>query len=611
MSTKPNTYGDPSITSSWLRGNIPTIVDSTSDSEANRHNVFLVGRSLLKASEVTNGSPSEPAAPLDTTDGKILHTDQYVYFHLSYDALASSTTPPSTTPVASTKKRLSFRSSFITAVGDAVNYAPANFILGTKGAAVEHGKMQPFTLSPVLDNATNLKSLNYGTNSNPLLNAYDATASGSGSAMYLVPQGTQSIEQFGAAPIVGNSAQSLDFSTKQPSAATNKPNLPPHLAYTGVWYKAYSTEAEAMDPSAKSNLWHVTNPLKNAPPASKLSNALLTGGPADTVQLGGFTEGGGSLPNYIDDGANNPPKAHFEQSPTAIDLYESKSVLTSQDYVDMFADVNDIGNVLENWGLSEMEFMFVPVQASIVYSGNNSPSLGCYTSKLLSGLIEFQEFATSPLGDTLNYADPYIGSIFPTGCITPNASGWLHSSDANATIFNDCLLMDTHECTTTGDVSGYWYPYCTGAQSCGTNNCFGNCPNDSTGNHVTCARDYGYTETSNNGSTFWSCSPTVPNDPSGGASGTSSTATYIVLGIIIFFVVAIIAFLVFWFWSRSRKTTPKVQPTVDYGNSTTYKSGTDYRQTSRMDDMDADFARMASPNTVTSSGYGANNRTYI
>jgi len=544
MSTTPLVYGDPSLSGSWARGIIPTIVNSSSVAEKNRNQVFVVGRAKVNAAVLNNiQAPLVADPPLDAND---VTTDQYIYFHLVYEPMASSLSPPSQTVVAG-PKRLAFISQYILQSNTGPSFTPVPFILNTSGTPVAGGNAQAFTLAPIgLTNPNAVPNLNYTLGPTYNTSAYDASTLPK-TPFFLAPQGTDSIK------IYKDDGEGV-ISTPIDSLAALSPNLEPQFAYTGVWYKTYisASAAQAELPNT-SNLWHVFNPFKNS------VNGLFTGILSQTqVQLAPFTGGGQVLPVYVE-GTGTPP--NFSQSPTATLVYNNAqpNPLTLAQCVEMTADINDVGNVMANWGLDEMEIMLIPVQSSIFYSGGTSPSFGCYTSFPVNSLAQFQSFVSTAYNQPLSYIDPVSGEpVLTKGCTNNTTNNWLSTSLLTNTPtkvyeFNNCMLTSSSQCNTTSTgADGFWYQYCTGNEICGSNNCLGNCPPTNLGGYVPCVRDYSFTQISTGGSTFWSCNPKQPRPNGPTSSGNMSSQTWLMIILIIFVVILVIMGILFLLWTMRK-----------------------------------------------------------
>jgi hypothetical protein len=547
MSIPPN-YGDPTIVTSWVKGVIPTVVNPTDVNQANRNKVYIVGRSKINVAVLNAVAP--PLTKDQPINVQPMATDQYIYFHLAYEPLAGSISPPGTN-VTPGPNFLTMVPRYITQPTlTTVSYPPVAFILNTSGTIVAPGAIQPISLTPVGTGTAN--KLNYDE-------VFDLSSVTS-SPLYLIPQATDSIAIYKnvTANRVDSPLSSLD---------EEAPNVPGNNVYAGVWYKTYTSLANATSGTSP-NIWHVKNPFKNS--GGDLVNTVISPG-LNTVQLGAFTGGGTELPVYT---AGSGTPANYQQSPTATEVFNSAggNPITLAQGVEMTGYIGDVGNVLANWGLSDIEITFIPYQASTMYSGATTPALGCYTSAQYSGLAEFQEFATSAYNDILTYIDPYTGnSVYPTGCVDNTTVGYLNSTATSGgvttNIFNNCMLTDSEQCGGTAtDVNGYWYQYCTGNNTCGTNNCFGMCP-EVAGKYIPCVRDYNYSTTSTN-STYYSCNPVTPNPP--GTISSSLTLILIIVGVLIFLI--ILGILLYYFFFRKKPEPPppvKAAPPVTTTTSVT------------------------------------------
>ncbi len=538
-------YGDPTNTGSPFRGIIPTIINSNAVAQRYRNQVYIVGRSKVNAN-VINSLPSTeqpalvPSSPFSTGNNG-LASDMYIYFHLVYEAMAANNVPPSTT-VTPGPPRL----AFLSLENTGTNFTPIPFILATSGNPVTPGNIQPFTLSPIgLTNPNPIPNLSYIAQENPPVyntSAYEVSNQPK-AAIYLSPQGTDSVT------IYKDDGSGI-ISTPITTSGINAFSLEPQNAYTGVWYKTYNNPVSAQTQTPNtSNLWHVFNPFKNQN-GTQLEVGTLN---SSEFQVSPFTGGGQVLPVYtVGDPA---PPLNYQQSPTATLIVNNNTPPYTLDQLTaMTADINDVGNVMSNWGLNEMEIMFLPYQATTFYSGGTSPAFGCYTNVPTSSVEQFQNFVTTPYNETLTYTDPATGNIVTTrGCTDNENQGWLNTKLLGGTMyeFNNCNLMDSNQCNTTNSgASGYWYPYCTGSQTCGTNNCFGTCPSIS-GNYVPCVRDYAFTESNTNGTTFYSCNPISPVPP----NNTTNWPLIIAIIIISVIVVILLVILFIYFARRSNEET--------------------------------------------------------
>lgn len=565
----PLIFGDPSIAASWVKGAIPTVVPGAIPDQKNRNQVYIVARSKVTAS-VVNGltSPLVPSPPLSTS---ALATDQYIYFHLVYESLASNTDPSSITPIPG-PNTLAFISQFILNASTVPSFTPVPFILNRSGAAVSGTNIQPFILSPV---GISQPNLSYTVGTTPDTSSWDASVLPP-TPIFLVPQGTDSISIYSDQ---GNGGISLPIS----SSAALAPNLDLNQAYVGVWYKGYLSAIEGINQTpGSSGLWHVINPFTN-PPASatpSLYSAQITTSISD-VQLASFTGGGSILPTYVTDSGT---PADYTQSPTATAIFVANdgNPITPAVGTAMVGAINDVGNVLSNWGLSEMEIMFLPYQSDTFYSSPLAPPLGCYTTVPLSGIAEFQEFVSSAYNDVISYVDPFTNTpVYPTGCVNNTFNGFLvttvsTSGGSTNFLFNDCMLINSAQCNDTTlpttAVNGYWYQYCTGNDTCGVNNCYGHCPVSLLGQSVPCVRDYAFLPGNPNNTTFWSCNPIKPvPTPDNGGSGTSgnfsvSTAnSWIISIIIVILVIFIIGSILVWLFGSPTTETMLVTTEPVYG----------------------------------------------
>jgi len=540
--TTPPTYGNPGTVNSWMRGIIPTIVNSSS-SERNRNRVYIVGRCKINSQVVNNlQQPLVPDSPFISNTNN-LQNDQYIYFHLTYAPMAANNSPPSTNVIPGPP-----RLAFISLQNTGSNFSPIPFILNTSGNPVNPGAYQPFTLSPVgLSNPQPIPNLSYIAQENPAVyntSAYEVSTQPRAN-IYLAPQGTDTI------PIYKLNTEDGTINTPINSDALNPPNLEPQNAYLGVWYKTYGTSsaAQAELPNT-SNLWHVFNPFKNAD--TQLNSNILN---ANKFQLSPYTGGGEVLPVYtVGDPA---PPFNYTQSPTATLIVNSNTPpYTLAQLTQMTADMNDVGNVMSNWGLGEMEIMFIPFEATIFFSGGTSPAFGCYVSFPPNSIDQFQNFTTTAYNQPLTYIDSNTGNPVTTrGCTNNDTSGWLNNQLLGSTPplyeFNNCSFTQASQCnnsnTNTG-ANGFWYSYCSGNETCGTNNCFGSCPNSSNGNFVPCVRDYAYTPTSTANTSYWSCDPIQPN-PNKNNNGLAVWVIVLIIVAVIFFIILI--FLIFYAYSRS------------------------------------------------------------
>jgi hypothetical protein len=557
MTTTNPTYGDPGIVGSWLRGIIPTIVDSSSSAEKNRNRVFIMGRSKVTANTVNNLQPPlVPSAPF-AVNNKMLD-DQYIYFHLVFAPMAANNTPPSTNVIPGPS-----RLAFISLQNTGENFTPIPFILNTSGNPVNPGSIQPFTLSPVgLSNPNPIPNLSYIAQQNPAVyntSAYEVSTQPKAN-IYLAPQGTETI------PIYKYNSEDGTLNTPIDSSPVNIPNLESQYAYLGVWYKTFgnASAAEAALPNT-SNLWHVFNPFKNAVDSELNYNIVNSA----QFQLSPYTGGGEVLPVYtVGDPA---PPINYTQSPTAsLIVNNNQPPYTLSQLTQMVADMNDVGNVMSNWGLGEMEIMFIPYEASIIFSGGTSPAFGCYVSFPENSIAQFQSFTTTAYNQVLSYIDPNTGeSITTRGCTNNTANGWLNTQLIGTTPpvyeFNNCSFSESQQCNTSNTgANGFWYQYCTGNEICGTNNCFGSCPNSSNGNFVPCVRDYAYTQSNTNGTTFWSCNPKQPrpNNPS------NVNVWLIVLLVVVIIFIILLIFVMIRYYSSSDEevvvTTVQPQPNQYY-----------------------------------------------
>lgn len=545
--TTPFTYGDPSKTNSFLRGIIPTIVNNGSVSDKYRNRVYIVGRSKLTAS-VINSLPNlsypglVPASPFSTgVNG--LGTDEYLYFHLVYEPMAASNAPPSSSVIPGPP-----RLAFISLYNVDENFTPIPFTLAISGTRpVTPGTIQPFTLKPV---GLDLPSLSYVALESPPVydtSAYEVSNQPLAS-IYLASQGTDSITIYEGGVSNPNSIESL---------SSNPAKLEQQNAYTGVWYKTYSSPSAAnLQTPNTSNLWHVFNPFTN-PNGTALNTFGLT---TSTFQLAPFTGGGQVLPVYtVGDPA---PPLNYQQSPTATLIVDSNTPpYTLEQLTAMTADINDVGNVMSNWGLSEMEIMFLPYQATIMLS---SPNLGCFVSQPVSSPAQFQNFVTTAYNQSLTYVDPYTGTdVTTTGCTNNTNHGWLNetllSSGTPIYEFNNCILTNSEQCNTTvSGADGYWYTYCTGTETCGNNNCFGTCVDTTSDRYIPCVRDYAYTHDNTDGTTYWSCHPKQPRPENENGLKGWQIALIVIMSIIIF----ILIIAIFWYIIKSASDSGGTTTTV-------------------------------------------------
>jgi hypothetical protein len=533
----PPYYSDPTTVTSWVKGAIPTTVTSTNVYEADRNKVFIIGRSKITASVLNSiVPPLTKDPPLNT---KQLATDQYIYFHLTYEALAGSRTPPSAT-VTPGPSFLTMVPRYIDLVTlNTVNYDPVPFILNKSGATVAAGQIQPITLTAIGTGVDTKLNYNKVFDLDPL----------SSSPFYLVAQPTDGITIY-----KNVSAGRIDSPLDSLNAEV--PSVPGNDVYAGVWYKAYSSLADATSETSP-NIWHVTNPFKNSP-TNLVSSSIA---PALTkVQLGAFTQGGTTRPVYV---AGSGPPPNYQQSPTATEVFNSAggNPITLDQGVEMTGYINDIGNVLSNWGMSDIEITFIPYQGSILFSPPDAAAgLNCYPTFKYSGVLEFQGFATTAYNKQVDYVNPYAGIRIPTrGCINNTTVGYLNSTISgggiNTGVFNNCILTTSADCNgLDGSGQGYWYQYCTGSNTCGTNNCFGKCP-DLAGKYVPCLRDYSYSTTSTN-STYYSCNPIQPNPP----ATVASSLVLIIIGLLVVFILLLVLFYFVFFRGSKKEEPPKPAP---------------------------------------------------
>lgn len=555
-------YGDPSNVSSFLRGVIQT--DYKDKSEI-RNTFYLVGRSKVKASVVnelrkqglyqivaSSTSFYEPflSKPLDDKKGSELNItkDQYIYFNLVYQpAVKYSTSSTGKIQDLKNNDQLSFVSTNFTKI------QPVQFTLNTQGVVVSPGKFQPFRLSPleIKDKTSNLDNLVYPKNTVPELNSYTPSVEKS-TSIYFVPQGTDSIELYNR---VDDFIESSGTSKEQ-----SVPNLPLHQLCTGVWYKTYNNE-EAAKNAGPASLWNVYNPYANALNTLTV-NKLKSGG----IQLGAFTEGGTKTPIYIEGDIDNFRPEVMNKSPIARALYQSATIrLLDSDRktklgMSILAAVNNVGDNMSLWGLSEMEIMFVPVKSSILFSKEVKSSFGCYTTQSTTNLNIFQAFTTTPSNKIVQFKDASINSnknIEIKGCLSNNVSGSLNIADEdNIPKFNSCVMMKSYDCTRSevGDPDGFWYPYCTGTTTCGENNCYGNCPADKNGTFVQCQVDYSYIKDQT--TPYYSCNPKKTKPDETGVT----RRTIIIILIVVFFLFLLMvlgAYLLFKRIKTSNKNAAK------------------------------------------------------
>lgn len=516
--SNPNTYGDPSNVTSWIKGKIPTIVDAENETQANRNTVVIVGRSLVSAETLNANSNAE-------LGDNVINKDQYIYFYLVDTPLASSKDNINTADQIaepSVNTMLAFTSNILSSNQKIVEFVVTNST-----------DPQSVNLKPLLKDLTYL-SLESGF--------YEPASTGPNTSMFLVPQKTESVTIYS----LNDDKTRLSLQSEKVIEETPAPNLPKDGVYSGVWYKAYSKESDTV-----ANLWHVVNPFINSGDVLNGTKLDSTNSSMGNAQLGSFTGGGSLLPAYLNNGTANPTRESILDNPVALEIYDSKTPLTSQDYINIIAAINDVGNTLDmqKLGMSEMEFMLLPVQASGLYS---SQGLGCFITQNSTSILEAQAFITTPPDLPITFTDIALGEITALGCTTKTSTGFLNSFTDKKANFNACIFTDSNDCSTDNEVNGYSYQYCTGSEVCGENNCFGECKQESGKDYIQCVRDYNFSETSTD-STYWSCDPVTKNNPSNvNGSGGCSNIVWILIIAVISIILLLVIFIFFWIYIRRR-----------------------------------------------------------